>query len=800
MLNSAINKLQLYDDAITLNINGTIYKSGDNYDTWHRQFEYRGSGYDENIYAINDILFLVDDPLDKKIKYRLRSSGLEKWAGQSWVNIMNGLPNSVNKIAISSKNNNEIYAATSNGLYKTTDGGFAWEPTNLRGNITQLIVSDDKMFAVASSQPFKSENSGKSWEKISANLPTFSVKGQGRTATVVNADVSNLVLVNAKTPFLLCFIEKYGIYRSDDNGKSWHAFNNGFDTSDGMYSYSEKDGSLIIGAYGNLYSLNSENTRFEKIIDDKDKVYYFDAVNALIKANDGGYIFGDSSNRLFHYKATKGLTALNDGVLSHSDVFMVKNIKIGNENRLFVYANNNSYIAYNKYGVYYSTDNGLTWKPSVRLDRSYDNITFRASPHQSGHIIMFPERSNKGYVSYDAGTSWSFQNLTRDPTNDYNNCYYFDPTENNVVFNCSGINGSWLYKLKGQLGTGSQWTALNQNAHTYDIKIDNSNSKRIIAYGSDNRITIDGGWTWNIIGVGGKPLYFNKDKVIFFTKNGIELFNDKFESIKTLKKLSGYNILNFVINPDNENNIIIAYQQISESNSYNTNENEVVVSQSNDFGSSWKPVAFYKPLPYRGVQAEPVSIDVAKVNDVKNIYFGCRHGLFITADEGMNWKLIGGVLASDKIGNNKSRFKSAKEQESVDITVKLDNDKIKNYLNYDFKLNFDMDVETGKYREDTVKSVKFNSKAKVIINKDGSIKTLEVNTDKYSLPIGLGNDAYWDKYVDKVTSYLDNVKMSPVNINDQIVSIEGTINIPTEATINYISSYAKKQRQYKQKR
>jgi photosystem II stability/assembly factor-like uncharacterized protein len=180
------------------------------------------------------------------------SSGYGVWksvdAGKTWKS--SGLPNSrhIPRIVIDPKNPDIVYTAVlgniykptnDRGVYKSIDGGQNWEKilfSNEHSGAVELVMDPNNsrnLFASTwrmqrtpyslssggeGSALWKSNDSGKTWEKINNNkgFPEGIIGIIGVTVSPVNSDRVWAIIENK---------EKGGVYRSDDAGKTWSYLN-----------------------------------------------------------------------------------------------------------------------------------------------------------------------------------------------------------------------------------------------------------------------------------------------------------------------------------------------------------------------------------------------------------------------------------------------------------------------------------------------------------------------------------------------------------------------------------------------
>ncbi len=253
--------------------NKGIYKTSTHGETWELFNEGLNT---ENSKKIN---VLKIDPVDPNIMYLGTTAGLSS-EGSNWVvsdalfksvdggktwNVSNKgiIPNkkyyafapNVHDIAIDSKNHLNVYIATIEGIYKSTDEGknWTWSSTGIENSTsTSSIVidpSNPEILYASGIGVYKSEDSGKTWdllgledESIRAivinpqNTDIIYAGGQGILKTTdggktwvdtgLTSKYDRIPFVNdieilEGTPSTLYVATNLGIYKSGDGGESW---------------------------------------------------------------------------------------------------------------------------------------------------------------------------------------------------------------------------------------------------------------------------------------------------------------------------------------------------------------------------------------------------------------------------------------------------------------------------------------------------------------------------------------------------------------------------------------------------
>ena len=201
---------------------GGIWKSIDNGSTWTPltdelpQIGVSGIAVD---YSNSNVIYIATGDKDAGDSY---SVGVYKSTdgGLTWnpTGTMGGSnPSRAGDIVIHPTNNQILWCATNNGIFKSTNAGTSW--TNVRtgdfsqGNIRLKPGTPSTVYAVSNNTFYRSTNEGTSFTQISTGLPANS----GRLLLdVTPANAEYVYILSATTGGAL-----QGIYRSVNGGTNW---------------------------------------------------------------------------------------------------------------------------------------------------------------------------------------------------------------------------------------------------------------------------------------------------------------------------------------------------------------------------------------------------------------------------------------------------------------------------------------------------------------------------------------------------------------------------------------------------
>jgi photosystem II stability/assembly factor-like uncharacterized protein len=226
---------------------GVTFKSiGPDFMPSHQLIKHKAKNYNQkkettvNL-GVKDILIDPTSPPDRRTMYIAYSTGVYKTVdgGKTWREQIQFTPENIGnfsndkyylKFEMNPKDNLEIYLATYEGLYKTSDGGKLWRKVSpeLLGTIKSLAVAKSDpavVYVVATkgerqlnhtsdSHLWKSTDAGRTWEKIDAQQTQF---------VTVHPKDKNIVYRALYTRDVR--YEDTGLFRSKNGGKTWEKIN-----------------------------------------------------------------------------------------------------------------------------------------------------------------------------------------------------------------------------------------------------------------------------------------------------------------------------------------------------------------------------------------------------------------------------------------------------------------------------------------------------------------------------------------------------------------------------------------------
>ncbi len=224
----------------------------------------------------------------------------------------------INRLLIDPNNPSVLYAATSNGVYKTTNAGSNWTQL-ISGNYQDMEFKPNNYSTIyiSSTRVFRSTDAGSNWIQLSDNFPTTGVNRVALGVTPADNQYIYALLSSSASTF-------YGLYRSTNDGDNWEKMSStpnilgrNVDGSDnvgqGWYdlciavSQSNKD-MIFCGGINTWRSTNGGSDwqivsmwynygQVPTIHADQHDLFFIPSTNTLYAGNDGG-VYRTTNNGL----------------------------------------------------------------------------------------------------------------------------------------------------------------------------------------------------------------------------------------------------------------------------------------------------------------------------------------------------------------------------------------------------------------------------------------------------------------------------------------------------------------------
>jgi photosystem II stability/assembly factor-like uncharacterized protein len=306
-------------------------------------------------------------------------------ASTGWYAINTGLTNTnISSLVIDPANGQVLYAGTSGGIFKTTDGGSIWSPLNseLTATRIQSLAIDPTNSQVLytsgyesgeAAPVFKSNNGGLSWNDISSGL-TVSPFGNSVQSFVI--DPTNSQVVYARTGL--------GLFMTTNGGVSWGVNTGLTPTVPTLVQFLAID----LKNSQTLYADAEIDTGIGKLFKTSDGGLTWNAIDTgmrgLISGGVGAFAVDPSDSQVLYLG--KAVT-----FIAPSDVSSSNNVNVD-------------------FGVFKSVNGGESWSP-VNSGLTDGYITSIIIDQRNSQIIYAGTGSGLVFKTADGGTNWIAVNV-----------------------------------------------------------------------------------------------------------------------------------------------------------------------------------------------------------------------------------------------------------------------------------------------------------------------------------------------------------------------------------------------------
>jgi photosystem II stability/assembly factor-like uncharacterized protein len=449
---------------------------------------------------------------------------------------MSGLPRiTFNNIVVNHHNANEVYIGSQKGIYRTMDGGFSWEHLGLDKDVITFLINPverNKFIALTDEGLYSTVDDGNIWERADANLPKKVIKGTGRTAQELTIPIDLVSYINELNQEILV-TSPDGIFVSDNDGKSWKNISEEFDAqifNQKVTSFYYHDSIYYMGTLKAVYkSLNSGESWHK--INILDSIYHIGSVIGISDIIKNGLMLNDNIGNIFYYRNDGKIISLNSGILTHSRIHAMgaKPIK-NNKVRIFAVVENNFYVDKDLYGLFFTEDNGLTWRKSLIYKKPWDMRPSIFISPLNEEIWHFIGNDNALYYSENIGVEWSkIDKFNFHYSNDRIYDFVFDPIQSHIKYICAGVNDVFLFRYDQKTNN-----RMNLKVEAKKMLVARDDAKKLFT--NTLKISTDGGWNWEDLSANVKnvasgkeiiPIYFKENNHCYPTK----IKNNQFVSL-----------------------------------------------------------------------------------------------------------------------------------------------------------------------------------------------------------------------------------------------------------------------------
>ena len=536
-------------------------------------------------------------------------------AGVTWSSA--GLENagSIGRVAISPEDDNTVFVAamgalfendTNGGIYRSTDGGEAWEQvlflSDSTGGIDLVIHPEDgsiiyaamwerirrpynRQYGGETSGIYRSTDGGDTWEELTSGLPTAGAE-KGRIGIAISQSSPQIMYAL----YADAFGGLRGVFRSDDGGDSW----------------SERSTAGIVDVsfmwwFGRIYihptdpndvyvtSISMSRSRdggaswdgvFVDVHADQHAIYIHPEREDLVfNGNDGGV-----------YRGVPPANVDSEYLNGMSNFqFYACEIDPNDQTRIYGGSQDN--------GTNTSSGNPDGW---VRI-LGGDGFRVVVDPTNSDVIYAESQRGNIAR-STNGGQSFSSVRQGLSGSFNWNTPIAMDPADNNTLY--TGAQSLFKTTNRGDVWTVASPPVVNTNGPSGNLTFGSVTTIDVSSFDSD------------IIYLG------TDDGNLWVTRNGGGSYQDISGGIPERW------VTAVVHDPHNEAGVYVTVS------GFRFGESEAQVFYSENFGEDWRSIGEGLPdIPVNDILIDPVTDEIVLIaTDV---------GVYYTIDAGENWLLLG---------------------------------------------------------------------------------------------------------------------------------------------------------------
>ncbi len=515
------------------------------------------------------------------------------------------------------------------GAFKSTDGGATWSKSidwsyqQNRGvwDFAFDPINQNIVYAATTEGILKSTNKGDTWSYVSTMKMVMDLAIDYNEPNIIFAGVGNLGSANP------------GIYRSTDSGVSWHRLTSGLpSTNSGRTTITcyKKNPKIVMASIGNDFSTlglfrstDSGNSWTEMSGTSLDYLSYqgFYAEGVLMKSDDSSQVVISGVN---FYKSTSGGSNLTQkDVGGSSGSLHVDHHEIIfnplNPNKIYIGTDGGVYRSNNFGESFYSCNSGYV---TTQFYAGFSNSTSDSLLAQGG-------LQDNGSWQFRGNSSWT-KTTGGDgiftAINPFSDNYQYTSSQYLQIYRSTNRGSSFTSVL------GSFSSSLVNFVSPFVIA---PNSPNILYAGKKNLMkSTDYGATW--ADVGGNPdgnkilaiaVSNASPEVIYISTVPTSVRAGIFKSTNggltwtnITRNLPNKYPTDIFLNPTNQNQVYVTFSGFGTSH----------IFRSDDGGATWIDLQSNLPdVPFQSVAVDPLNTNI--------VYAGCDFGIFASTDKGNSW-------------------------------------------------------------------------------------------------------------------------------------------------------------------
>jgi len=522
------------------------------------------------------------------------NDGGNTWLPLSYVSV------SIHCFEINPNDTDILYIGSSNGIYKSTNGGSSWNgtPISTAENIgcNALIINKTNSDIIYGYYYYydyreeehkyyfiKSVDGGKNWTTLKINTG-----GKQYYFNSFGIDCSDYQTLYITARQIISGTDIPHLLRSKDGGINWEIVDISTFVSPGNGVYNlfvDENGTIFLGVGGSGIYKSTDNGDSWMI--QVSFHYYFSSL----------HFYPDNPNFLSGVCGDMLYVSTNGGISWNATVCSSESGNIRTE----LCTSESEYLIGNNVGIYKTTDGGITWTNKYSAPSNAEISALTISKSNSDIICKISDEAF--FISFDGGSNWQeITSLTSYSVKSSFTPYTFsiDETSPNTLYAWDYSSfSSMKISIKKSVDYGTTWQRLlpldmTNNSHSYNIKAKGNLVRAVYSYGSFANLlsSTDGGVNWS-------------EKII----TTVDVFRPFIE-----------------VDPSDDSKIYIC-GSLEEYNNYK--------------GSIWKSLGTGEFLSVYEMPLGTIihSIAVNPLNTTE-VYFCATNGIYKSTNEGLTWRKI----------------------------------------------------------------------------------------------------------------------------------------------------------------